>query len=652
MSGIKSFSRIRVAFLLPVLLLSFQAIGQKRPAGYLDPSLLDKLKPDRRQTYTNWQKAREAITVLNNSEGLLPVQDVSPRRIAAVSIVDNAEFQATKQNRARGYNTFLDHITNYTPADLYLIPDDTTGAVFGEVVTSLNEVPMIIIGLHTTSGNWSDNYGISPQSLLFIEKLSASHQVILAYFGNMQGLANFKGYGPLVWSPEDSEAARSLVPQLIFGAFAGAGKLPGVVPGVFAAGAGEEVHALNRLEYTLPEELGIDPAALDTIDSIAVDGIRAQAFPGAVVMAAKDGKVFYWKAFGHHEYGMEHAWRMMDKKDVFDLASITKVAATLLATMDLQEEGKIALDEKFSAYVPEALHTNKKDILIKELLTHQAGLIPYIPFWKDALMESGVFSPDSSATHPFRVAEGMYIREDYFKDVMWKEMLETPLRSRGKYVYSDLSMYFMQAVVEKVAGERMDHYLSRNFYRPLGLATMGFRPRLRLPPERLVPTEEDTYFRMQLLRGDVHDQGAAMAGGIAGHAGLFSDANDLMIVGQMLLNGGIYGGHRYLDSATVELFNTPPYKGNRRGLGFDKPRPDPSSTLMKAGVSMRTFGHTGFTGTCIWVDPESEIIYIFLSNRVNPSADNWKYNEMEIRPRIQKAIYRAALQKERGKDKE
>ncbi|TCS86861.1 CubicO group peptidase (beta-lactamase class C family) [Anseongella ginsenosidimutans] len=628
-----------ISFLLTLLFPALDSAAQKRPVGYVDPSVIEQARQKAGTSYEEWAATEESLTLLNNEEGLVPVQEVLPGRIAAVSIVSNEEFQASKEMKDVHFNTFLDHISNYTPASLFLLPNDTTTVVFGEVIASLERFPMVIVGLHTDSRAWADNYGISPQALLFIEQLRASHQVVLAYFGNVQGLGNFDGYGPLVWAPSDNEAARSLSPQLIFGAFPAHGKLPAGVGEVFEAGAGDTTEAINRLKYTLPGELGINPRDLDEIDSIVTEGIRAKAFPGAVVMAAREGKVFYWKAFGHHEYGMEKTWLPTSKNDVFDLASITKVAATLVATMDLQEEGKIDLDEKFGTYIPAAAATDKKEILIKEILTHQAGLIPFIRFWVPALETQGVFSSDSSANHPYRVAEGMYIQKDYFKEVMWKEMLETPLRSRGEYVYSDLSMYFMRAVVEEVAGERIDHYLSREFYRPLGLSTMGFLPRYRLPLTQLVPTENDTYFRMQLLLGDVHDQGAAMAGGISGHAGLFSNSNDLMVIGQMLLNGGLYGGRQYLESETVELFNTPPYKDNRRGLGFDKPRPDPSSALMKAGVSPETFGHTGFTGTCIWVDPESDIVYIFLSNRVNPSADNWKYNEMEIRPRIQKVIY-------------
>lgn len=628
---------LSVSCFLICLFASLDTPAQKRPVGYLDPSVLENAR--QQISYNQWHAMERSITLLNNEEGLVPVQDVQPGRIAAVSIVSNEEFQATKTRKANHYNTFLDHVSNYTPASLFLLPNDTSTVVFGEVIASLESFPMVIVGLHTGSSAWENNYGISPQALLFIEQLRATHQVVLAYFGNVQGLANFDGYGPIVWAPADDEAARSLSPQLMFGAFAAQGSLPVRVGEVFEAGAGDSTSTLNRLKYTLPEELGIRSRDLDEIDSIVISGIRAKAFPGAVVMAAKSGKVFYWKAFGNQEYGMEKTWLPMNRNDVFDLASITKVAATLIATMSLQEDDKIDLDEKFSAYIPAAAATDKKDILIKEILTHQAGLIPFIRFWIPALETAGVFSSDSSASHPYRVAEGMFIRKDYFQEVMWKEMLQTPLRSRGEYVYSDLSMYFMRAVVDAVTGERMDHYLDREFYRPLGLSTMGFLPRYRIPLNRLVPTENDTYFRMQLLRGDVHDQGAAMAGGISGHAGLFSNANDLMIVGQMLLNGGEYGGRRYLESETVKLFNTPPYKGNRRGLGFDKPRPDPSSTLMKSGVSPETFGHTGFTGTCIWIDPVSDIVYIFLSNRVNPSADNWKYNEMEIRPRIQKAIY-------------
>ncbi|HYH57254.1 MAG TPA: serine hydrolase domain-containing protein, partial [Anseongella sp.] len=416
----KGFSLL---LLLPALFFALPAAAQKRPLGYVDPAVLKKMERNKRETYETRLAMERSLTLLNNEQGLVPVQDVSPGRIAAVSIVPNAEYQAAKELKATRYNTFLDHVSNYTPASLYVVPNDTTTEVFGEVLASLEKTPMVIIGLHTSSGAWADNYGISPQSLLFIEQLSASHQVILAYFGNAQGLGNFEGYGPLVWAPSDSEAARSLSPQLIFGAFPARGQLPAGVGAVFEAGEGDSTQALNRLKYTVPEEFGINSPALDEIDSIVTDGIQAKAFPGAVVMAARAGKVFYWKAFGHHEYGMENTWLPMKRNDVFDLASITKVAATLAAAMNLQEEGKIGLEERFSTYVPAAAGTDKKDILIKEILTHQAGLIPFIRFWVPALENPEVFSVDSSASHPYRVAEGMYIQKDYFQEVMWKEML-------------------------------------------------------------------------------------------------------------------------------------------------------------------------------------------------------------------------------------
>lgn len=612
------------------LFLPGRAIAQKRPVGYIDRSVLE------RDPYEHYHKIEQSLTVLNNSQKVLPLVDVSPGRIAAVSVVPDDEYRETIRLRRQRYNTFLDHVSNYTPASLYLLPADTAATVFGDLVKELEAAEVVIIGLHGLAG---EEEGIPAHIRLFIEQLSAGHQVVVACFGEIAALSALGGASPLVWAPDDRETARSLVPQLIFGAIPAQGKLPEDVDTVFREGDGDEFASIQRLKYTIPEELGIPAGSLDEVDAIVEEGMAARAFPGAVVMAARDGKVFYWKSFGRHRYEVEQAWQVMDRNDVFDLASITKIAATVMATMKLQEQGKIDLDGELGDYLPEAREAGKGDILIKELLTHQAGLTPFIRFWIQAMETPDVFSADSSSMHPYRVAQDLYIHKDYFEKEMWTQMLNSPLKNRGRYVYSDLSMYFMRAVVEAVTGERIDRFLEHTYYKPLGLATMGFHPRDRISLEQIVPTEYDRYFRMQLLQGDVHDEGAAMAGGISGHAGLFSNANDLMILGQLLLNTGEYGNKRYLNPATVPRFNTQPYPGNKRVLGFDKPDPDPRRSPVPEEVSERTFGHTGFTGTCIWIDPESRLVYVFLSNRVHPSRTPNKLASMDIRSRIQQVFY-------------
>ncbi len=404
----------------------------------------------------------------------------------------------------------------------------------------------------------------------------------------------------------------------------------------------------NNLKPTIthvqPKDLGISSGILLKVDSIALDGIQKHAFPGCVILAAKDGKIFYEKAFGTHTY-QDPSPTLVD--DVFDLASVTKILSILLGTMKAYDQGLIHLDSPLSVYLPDLINTNKKNIILKELLAHQAGLVPFIPFYIKALKSPGVFNTDSSEVYSWRVANHLYQRNDYFASSIWPEILTSPIKTPGKMVYSDLSMYFIRAVIEKVLHEDLKTYVTNAFYKPLGLKSTGFNPRETIPLRRLIPTENDTLFRKQLLIGDVHDPGAAMQNGVGAHAGLFSSAEDLAVLGQLFLNNGEYGGRIYIKEETLNLFNTRPYpKTNRRGLGFDKPDfvYDKYPSVAKA-ASLQTFGHTGFTGTCIWMDPENHLLYIFLSNRICPDANNNLITKLSIRPKIHAVFYEALSSK-------
>jgi beta-N-acetylhexosaminidase len=336
---------------------------------------------------------------------------------------------------------------------------------------------------------------------------------------------------------------------------------------------------------------------------------------------------------------------MVRNDDIYDLASLTKVAATTLAIMKLYEEGKISPDEKLGTYLPWLEGSNKQGLILRDVMTHQAGLQAWIPFYKQTLKngkpDTSIYRKMPSGLFPLRVADSLYIRSDY-PDSLYRLIADSPLRPSRDYKYSDLGFYLLRCIIEKVSGRPMENYLSENFYCPLGLTTMGFRPRERFPLSRLMPTEYDTAFRRQLLRGDVHDPGAAMLGGVSGHAGLFSDAGDLAVLLRLFLNGGEYGGKQYFLPSTVREFTRVqfPAAGNRRALGFDKPtltyRPDGPCCN---SASPSSFGHSGFTGTYVWADPENDLIYVFLSNRVYPDASNEKLVELNIRTRIHQAMY-------------
>jgi CubicO group peptidase (beta-lactamase class C family) len=345
--------------------------------------------------------------------------------------------------------------------------------------------------------------------------------------------------------------------------------------------------------------------------------------------------VFLNKDYGNHPNNTGLPEKVTD---IFDLASLTKTTATTPTVMRLFEEHKLNLDTNIGAYIPKARLSPMNNIKVREVMLHQAGFIPYIAFHN--FVKTGDYSRDSSAAYPTKVADFYYIKKGFFKDFMWPKMLNSPIQTRGKYVYSDISMYVMKEISERLSGIPLDTYVWDNFYKPLGMQTAGFLPRNRFTKDQIVPTEQDTYFRKTLLEGYVHDQGAALAGGVSGHAGLFASANDVAIIYQMLLNKGSYGGNRYFQPQTVDMFTQKQSDVSRRGLGFDRWDPDASKKYPSELASPQTYGHTGYTGTCVWVDPAKGLVYVFLSNRVNPSVSE-KLGNMKIRPRIQDAIYRA-----------
>jgi CubicO group peptidase (beta-lactamase class C family) len=366
-----------------------------------------------------------------------------------------------------------------------------------------------------------------------------------------------------------------------------------------------------------------------------------------VILAAHKGEIIYHKAFGNYEYSPSSP--AMNTESIFDLASVTKISATTVSIMKLYDEGKIKLEGKLKDYLPYTKNTNKEDLKIEDILLHQAGLVPFITFYKETIdpttgnVNPMVYAPKPQKGYGVRVAENIYMRDDW-QDTMMLRILKSPLGPKNKYVYSDNDFIFLGKIVEEVTGMSLDEYVQKTFYNKIGMYSTGFKPLSRFPVDKIVPTETDAYFRKQTTRGDVHDEGASMFGGVAGHAGLFSNAYDLALLYQMLLNGGEINGQRYLKPGTIKLFTDYNSKISRRGLGFDKPekdnaiRKEPYPSLL---ASPATFGHTGFTGTCVWVDPANDLVYIFLSNRVYPTRDNNKLGQMLIRGKIQDAIYTA-----------
>ncbi|WP_440826965.1 serine hydrolase domain-containing protein [Pedobacter sp. 22163] len=557
-----------------------------------------------------------ATVLLNNQDGIIPLKSLEKKNIASVSL-------------SFAYSTVFDSLANKYDKITSFSADSYKDSV------NLNDLEDDLKYFNTVLITIDDQNVGKAKYINFINSISKNKQVIISFFGNGPGLKSFDLLkSPIVWTGQNNIDAAAIVPQYIFGGIAASNKLTTAYSARYTMGSGFTT-AATRLKYTVPEDAGLNSNNLKEIDAIAAEAIAQKATPGLVVLVAKDGKVIFNKAYGTHTYDTN----VPDKvTDIFDLASVTKVTATTPAVMRLFEEGKLKLDTNIGAYIPKARTTPMNNIQVREVMLHQAGFIPYIPFHD--YVKTGDYSRDSSAAYPTKVADNYYIKKGFFKDFMWPKMLNSPIKTRGKYVYSDISMYVMKDIVEHISEEPLNQYTYENFYKPLGMQTAGFLPRNRFKPEQIVPTEMDTYFRKTLLVGYVHDQGAALAGGVSGHAGLFASANDLAIIYQMLLNRGTYGGVEYFKNSTVDMFTSKQSNVSRRGLGFDRWDPDSTKHYPSELASPQTYGHTGYTGTCVWVDPSRGLVYVFLSNRVNPTVTD-KLSNLKIRGRIQDVVNKA-----------
>ncbi len=493
---------------------------------------------------------------------------------------------------------------------------------------------LVLLGVHNYSNRPMDQFGLSNSVIALTQQLDGPRTITMT-FGNVLANANFCGAAQLMACHQDDSIVRHAAWKMLQGFARPTGRLP-VRVCQFPVGAG------IRYDNVKPD-WEAQREALKQVDAIAEEGIREGAFPGCVVLAVHRGEVILDRSYGRFEYGSAPA---VSTESLYDLASVTKISATTVAIMKLIDQGKIRLDGTLKEYLPITKGTDKGDLTLRDILLHQAGLVPFIPFYKETIDPATgtpleiYYRKQREPGFGIRVAEGLYLRNDW-NDTMMQRILKSPLSPRGKYVYSDNDFIFLGQIVERVSGLGLDEYVQRTFYRPLGMYSTGFKPRERFAVSGVVPTETEKHFRRQTTRGDVHDEGASLFGGVAGHAGLFSNAYDLSILYQMLLNGGSFQGKRYLKPETIRLFTDYQVSGSRRGLGFDKPerdndtRKDPYPSWLAAPT---TFGHTGFTGTCVWVDPSRELVYVFLSNRVYPTRDNGKLSALSIRGRIQDAI--------------
>ncbi|MGB4399539.1 MAG: serine hydrolase [Daejeonella sp.] len=552
--------------------------------------------------------AQQTAVLLNNTATTIPLVNLKDRKIATINI---------GSSHSSIFNTMLRNYAHVDELDLVMATS-----------TAVEPYTTLIIQVNAESLAYQETVN-------YILGLQKKKEVILVGYGNTFALGLLGLFtSPIIWNPENSVFSADYSAQLIFGGATANNRLKETVSLSYPKGAGFSTGKI-RLRYSSPEDLGISSYDLNKIDGIVKEAIDQHATPSAVVMVVKNGSVIFNRAYGSHTYGGQDPTHT---DDIYDVASVTKTAATTMAVMRLYEQQKLDLNGNIGTYFPEAKDTNKEFIPLKEVMLHQAGFIN-LDFFSG--IKSQDHSTDSSYAYPVKVADNYFVRRNYYQEAMLPKMLNSPIRTRGQYVYSDISMYMMKEVVEHQSGTPLDQYVQNEFYTPLGMRTAGFNPRRRFDRGQIVPTEQDNYFRKTLLQGYVHDQGAALVNGVSGHAGLFASANDLAILNQVLLNGGKYGGVEYFKPETVDLFTARQSNVSRRGLGFDR---GDGNRYPSALSSVGTFGHTGYTGTAVWVDPKNELIYIFLSNRVYPSVSN-RLNSLRIRPRIQDVIYEAISKK-------
>jgi beta-N-acetylhexosaminidase len=596
-----------------------------------------------------WKTYSKAITVVQNKENALPVQQLDPQRFASLVIgeKEGSEFQQS--------------LSHYVSMDHFNVADKTLAATDLDALTAkLSQYDVVVVGLVNTNIFNSKNFGISDKARDFINALPSQikSKVIVSVFANPYSMKYFTAVPNLICAYEDNAMTQSIVPQIIFGALSADGTLPVTTCAEFKAGKGVVVNGtLKRLSFSYPELAKMDCATLDRIDTLIDRCIKEGVMPGCQVMIAKSGVVVFNKAYGWLDYQKSSP---VNTTTVYDIASITKVASTTQAVMFLQERGLIDLDKTAGDYLPELKGSNKEDLLIKDILTHQAGLIPFLPHWRRTIDTSGFmkqfYDTVRSEQYPNAVANKLYSIAA-MEDSVWKWTVESPLLKKPSpakksrrtrkpfhysYTYSDIGFYIMKRIVERITNQPIEDFMNDNYYAPLGLRNFTFNPLTKYSIDNIAPTENDVYFRKQLVRGYVHDQGAALIGGVGGHAGIFGSALELGILMQMNLQYGEYGGTRYLLPETIRTFTSRQFTTNRRGLGWDKPdkgHHGPTSYL----ASEKTYGHTGFTGTAVWVDPVQEIVYVFISNRVNPDASNNRLNKDNIRPFIQTLVYKSIL---------
>ena len=572
---------------------------------------------------------RASMTVLKNKKTILPIKDLKKnQKIAYLSLGDDSG------------DVFFESLNKYTAIE----------KVSKDNYQNLSDFDLVIIGYHTSNDHPWKPFKFSNNELILLNEIAKKNKIILSVFASPYSLldvVSFSNIEGIIVAYQNSDIAQQNAAQTIFGAIEAKGKLPVSIKNDFLVGTGIETQNLKRLQYSSPESVGMSSKKLSKIDSMAELVLVKKMAPGLQILVARHGHVIYQKSFGFHTDQQKYS---VKNNDVYDVASLTKILATLPMMMKAEEENKIQLEAAVKDFLPKFKKSNKDTLTIQEILSHYGRLQAWIPFYKltqDSITNLNLkefYSSNKSKKYNVEVAENLYLNSS-FKDSIYKYIKDSDQREQLEYKYSDLGYYIFQKALERKYKKSLDMLVQHEFYESLGANKMTYLPLKKMKKSAIIPTEKDDYFRNQLIHGHVHDMGAAMLGGVAGHAGLFANTNDIAKMMQLYLQKGYYGGKRYFSVTTFDKFNKRYYEAQnvRRGLGFDKPQLDPEIKATCGCVSDQSFGHSGFTGTYTWADPATEIVYVFLSNRVYPNMDNLGLVEEDIRTKIQGIIQEAIL---------
>lgn len=577
----------------------------------------------------------KAVTVTRDEFGLIPIKGLATVDMASIAVggEEGNLFQST-----------LELYGNVKP---YLVLDKPSrNTQWQNVADEAAKNDLVIVSIHKVRQSEKLDYGITEETLNMLRYLQKKSRLIVCVFGNPYSLKFFDEFETVLCGFEDEDEAQMAAANVLFGVNSASGKVP--VNTLSADGKldyGYDVESFERLGFAMPSEVGMETSKLDEIRKIAQTAINGQEFPGCQVLIARKGKVVYYEGFGNLKYAYGEP---VTRHTIYDLASVTKVASTIQAMMMLYDQKLIDINKKLSFYLPELNGTNKSQLTIKDILLHQAGLKAFVPFFestKDGAerLNPTYFSTENNTNGFVKIADEIYInpalKDSVFSWIQSSSLIGQP---GSKYVYSDLGLLLLQRLTERVTNRNLDAYVGVNIYEPMGLNQMTYNVFQRVPKDLVAPTEVSGDFRKSAIQGTVHDPNAALLGGIAGHAGLFSNAWDLAKLMQMNLNGGSYDDRTFFSKQTIDFFTNSQSRVSHRGLGWNKPS-GPGDGTVSQYASDLTYGHTGFTGTCVWVDPKEEMIFVFLSNRVYPSASNQKLIKNKTRQKIHDVAYKAII---------